>query len=211
MVDGSVRRAYVTWLAVVFVSAAWPPAASGQIDAGLLASARDREITTTYDASANRSAVRLTLVPPGTGGEPSGVVLMFIGEFTGRTPAPGTASLSVRAHITPRSDPRERDPRTGNEGRDLVFRLDPHTTGGITLYLYARSWGYSGFVAPGGEITVAFFTLTSPELQALGMARVITGRTLGSEFLLAPDQLEAINQFVRTIGYNQRPRSPAPL
>jgi hypothetical protein len=200
MVDGSVRRACVTWLAVGLMSAWWPAVASGQIDAGLLASARDREITTTYDTSTNRTSVTLAIVPPGTGGEPSGVVLMFVGEFAGRAPVAGSTTLTVRAHITPRSDPRDRDPRTGTEGRELVFRLDPHTNSGIALYLYARSWGYSGFVAPGDEIPVAFFTVTPAELKALRAARAITGRALGSEFLLAPDQLAAIAEFAGTLG-----------
>jgi hypothetical protein len=109
-------------------------------------------------------------------------------------------TLSVRAHFTPRADPAERDPRTGTEGRELIFRLDPHTKTGITLYLYARSWGYPGFVAPGGEIPVAFFGLTAAELQALRAARAITGRALGSDFLLAPDQLTALGEFARAIG-----------
>jgi hypothetical protein len=177
----------------------WPIPALGQIDAGLLASARDREIATAFDASANRTTVTLALVPPGTGGGPSGVLLMFVGEFAGRTPATGGPTLTVRTHFSAKSDPRERDPRTGSEGRELIFRLDPHTPSGITLYLYARNWGYGGFVAPGGEIPVAFFTLTNDELEALQAAQAITGRALGSEFLLAPDQLAAIDEFARRL------------
>jgi hypothetical protein len=180
--------------------ALWPAGAGAQIDAGLLAKTRDREITETFDSTANRTTVTLALVPSGTGGEPSGIVLMLIGEFPGRTFTPGTATFTARAHITPASDPRERDPRTGTEGRELIFRLDPHTNSGITLYLYARSWGYPGFVPTGGEIPVAFFTMTRAELQALRAARAITGRALGSEFLLAPDQLTAIGEFARRFG-----------
>ena len=178
----------------------WATAAHSQIDAGLLANVRDRQITETFDSSANRTIVNLSIVPSGAAGEPSGVVIMFVGEFPGRTLTAGSATFTARAHITARSDPRERDPRTGTEGRELIFRLDPHTSTGITLYLYARSWGYPGFVAPGGEIQVAFFTLTHAELQALSTARAITGRVLGSEFLLAPDQLAAIGDFARRFG-----------
>jgi hypothetical protein len=176
---------------------AFPNVALAQIDAGLLASARDREVTETFDSSANRTTVSLAIVPSGTGGEPAGIAMMFIAEFPGRTRSAGSAALSVRTHITARSDPRERDPRTGAEGRELIFRLDPHSSNGITLYLYARSWGYPGFVPPGGEIPVAFFSMTPAELQALRAARAITGRALGSEFLLAPDQLAAIGDFAR--------------
>ena len=88
----------------------------------------------------------------------------------------------------------------GADGVRCVARLRTTTNSGITLYLYARSWGYPGFVPPGGEIPVAFFTMTPAELQALRAARAITGRVLGSEFLLAPDQLAAIGDFARRFG-----------
>ena len=196
----SVRRAGRTLVLAALIWTAWPDLALAQIDAGLLANARDRQVTETFDSTANRTTLSLAIVPSGTGGEPAGVVIMFVAEFPGRTLTPGSATFTARAHITARSDPRERDPRTGSEGRELIFRIDPHTTSGITLYLYARSWGYPGFVPPGGEIPVAFFTMTPAELQALRAARAITGRVLGSEFLLAPDQLAAIGDFARRFG-----------
>jgi hypothetical protein len=194
------RRVVVCALAVASVTWALLSApAAAQIDAGLLARGTDREIATSYDAAANRSEVRLTLAPSGAGGNASAVTLVFTGEFAGRVPAAGTTSLSVRTHITPRSDPRPRDPRTGAEGRELVFHLDPHTNSGITLYLFPTSWGYPGFVAPGDEITVAFFRFMPAELRALSVARSITGRALGSEFSLAPDQLDAVREFARRV------------
>lgn len=172
---------------------------AGQIDAGLLARVRDREFAVNYDASADRTEVRLNIAPSGTGGNAAAVTLVFVGQFAGRVPAAEATTLAVRTHITPRSDPRERDPRTGVDGRALVFRLDPHTNNGITLYLFATSWGYSGFVAPGDEIPVAFFALTPAELRALSAADAITGRALGSEFSLAPDQHDALREFARRV------------
>jgi hypothetical protein len=172
--------------------------AAAQIDAGLLARVRDREIAANYDAAANRTEVRLTIAPAGTGGDGSAVTLVFVGQFAGRAPA-GTTTLAVRTHITPRSDPRVRDPRTGADGKELVFHLDPHTNDGITLYLFASSWGYPGFVAPGDEIPVAFFALMPAELRALSAARAITGRALGSDISFAPDQLDALREFARRV------------
>jgi hypothetical protein len=171
----------------------------GQIDAGLLASGRDREMAVNYDASANRTDVRLTIAPTAPGSGTPRLTLVFVGQFTGHAPGAGATTLAVRAHITPRSDPRDRDPRTGAEGRELVFQIDPHTNSGITLYLYAASWGYSGFVAPGDEIPVAFFALMPAELRALTAARTVTGRALGSEFSLAADQLDALREFARRV------------
>lgn len=172
---------------------------AAQIDAGLLARARDREIVAKYDAPANRTDVQLTLAPTGTGGDAPPVTLMFVGQFPGRAPRPDGTALSVRTHITPRADPRARDPRTGADGKELIFHIDPHTANGITLYLFSQSYGYGGFVAPGDEITVAFYPLTAAELKALTAARVITGRALGSDFSLAPDQLAAIADFGRRV------------
>ena len=171
---------------------------AAQIDAGLLAPGRDRDIAASYDTSANRTEIRLTIAPSGSGG-PSTVTLVFVARFPGQTPAASEATYSVRTHFTPRADPADRDPRTGSEGRELIFRLDPHTTSGVTLYTYASSWGYPGFVAPGGEIPVAFFSLTAADLRALSTARAITGRALGSEFALAPDQLAAIGEFAKRV------------
>jgi len=170
-----------------------------QIDAGLLAKARDRELSETFDASANRTEVRLSLLPSGTAGNAPTATLVFVAQFTGRTPTPEATTLTVRTHITARSDPRMRDPRTGTEGRDLTFNIDPHTPSGITLYLYPTSWGYPGFVAPGGDIPVAFFAMTVAELKALGTARAITGRAVGSDFSFAPDQLEALVAFAKRV------------
>lgn len=172
---------------------------AAQIDAGLLARARDREIVANYDAPTNRTDVRLTLAPTGTGGDAPPVTLMFVGQFPGRDPRPEGTALAVRTHITPRADPRERDPRTGADGKELIFRIDPHTTNGITLYLFSRSYGYGGFVAPGDEIPVAYYSLSAAELKALSTARAITGRALGSEFSLAPDQLAAITDFTQRV------------
>src|SRR5262245_7727967 len=109
--------------------AAWPlfsASVGAQIDAGLLARGVDREIAANYDASRNRTDVRLTLVPSGVGGDRSAITLVFVGQFAGRVPA-GEATLAVRTHITPRSDPGRRDPRTGADGKELLFRIDPHT------------------------------------------------------------------------------------
>jgi hypothetical protein len=191
----SILRAIVTAGGVWALLAA---PASGQIDAGLLAGGRDRDLVVDFDAGANRTEVRLTVAPAGTSGSTSGVTLVFVGRFAGRAPA-GTTTLTVRTHITPRSDPRVRDPRTGADGRELLFRLDPHTNSGITLYLLAGNLGYSGFVPPGDEIPVAFFALSPAELRALIVSRAITGRALGSEFSLAPDQLYALGEFGRRV------------
>jgi hypothetical protein len=173
--------------------------AAAQIDAGLLAKGADREISESFDASANRTEVRLSLLPSGTGGNAATATLVFVAQYTGRTPTAAATTLTVRTHITARSDPRMRDPRTGTEGRDLTFNLDPHTPTGITLYLYPTSWGYPGFVAPGGDIPVAFFSLSVAELKALGTARAITGRAVGSDFSFAPDQLEALAAFAKRV------------
>ena len=83
------------------------------------------------------------------------------------------------------------------EGRDLIFELDPHTNSGIRLYLYAANYGYAGFVPPGDEVSLAFFTLTPAELRALAVPHAITGRALGSEFALDQGQLGAIREFVQ--------------
>lgn len=184
--------------AVVACAATWlSPRAAAQIDAGVLAKVRDRELAVSYDAPANRTEVRLTLAPSGTGGDLPPIVLDFLGQFPGREPAPGATSLAVRTHFTPRADPRVRDPRTGADGKELIFRLDPHTTSGITLYLFSRNYGYAGFVPPGDEVAVAFYGLTAAELRALTTARAITGRALGADFSLAADQLDSIAEFAR--------------
>jgi len=180
---------------LVPLCAAAPSAA--QIDAGLLARAHDREIATAYDSSSGRTNITLTLVLPGPRGLGPQATLMFTGEFPGREPASGATQFSVRTHITPLSDPRRRDPRTLVEGRDLIFELDPQTDTGIRLYLYAANYGYGGFVAPGDEVPLAFFALTSAELRALAVSRDISGLALGSEFVLTAGQLDAIREFVR--------------
>jgi hypothetical protein len=191
-------HAVVLALLVTAVAQLSPASVAAQIDAGLLARARDREIVATYDAPTNRTDVTLTLAPS-RGGDAPPVTMMFVGQFQGREPRPDGTSLAVRTHITPRADPRHRDPRTGADGKELIFRIDPHTASGITLYLFSRSYGYGGFVAPGDEIPVAFYGLSGAELKALTAARAITGRALGSEFSLAPDQLAAINDFARRV------------
>ena len=180
---------------VVFFAPLAPSAA--QIDAGLLATGRDREIATAYDTSSNRTDVTLTLVLPGRSGSAPQATMMFTAQFPGRTPAPGATHYFVRTHFTPRADPARRDPRTSVEGRDLIFELDPHTSSGIRLFLYASNYGYSGFVPPGDEVSLAFFTLTAAELRALAVPQAITGRALGSEFALDQGQLGAIREFVQ--------------
>jgi len=173
---------------------------AAQIDAGLLARGHDRELTSAYDASSNRGEVTLTLIPPGSGGLAAQATLTFTAQFRGREPGAGTTSFFVRTHYTPRADPRRRDPRTLVEDRNLIFELDPHTDTGIRLFLYAANYGYAGFVPPGDEVPVAFFTLSPAELRALAVPRAIGGRALGSEFSLEPAQLEALRDFVhRTV------------
>jgi hypothetical protein len=173
---------------------------SGQIDAGLLARVRDREMTSTYDASSNRSQITLTLVLPSISGSDPQATLMFTAQFRGREPELGTTSFFVRTHYLPRADPRRRDPRTLVGDRDLIFELDPQTKTGIRLFLYAANYGYGGFVPPGDEVPLAFFTLTPAELRALAVPHAISGRALGSEFSLEPAQLDALREFVhRTV------------
>ena len=174
-----------------------PSPSAAQIDAGLLAKGRDREIATFYDASSNRTDVTLTLVLPGRGGSAPQSTMMFTAQFPGRTPGAGATQYFVRTHFMPRADPARRDPRTSLEGRDLTFELDPHTNSGIRLYFYAGNYGYAGFVPPGDEVSLAFFTLTPAELKALAIPHAITGRALGSEFALDQGQLGAIREFVQ--------------
>jgi hypothetical protein len=81
----------------------------------------------------------------------------------------------------------------------MIFRLDPHTDSGITLHFFAANLGYPGFIAPGDEVLVAFFDLTGAELRALSASAAISGRALGSEFALAPNQLDAIREFARRV------------
>jgi len=187
------RLAIVAAASAIWLAAAAPCAA--QIDAGLLARMHDREIASVYDSTSRRTAITLTLVLPGPRGLAPQAALMLTGEFAGRDPAPGTTQFSVRTHITPLSDPRRRDPRTLVEGRDLIFELDPHTGTGIRLFFYAGNYGYGGFVPPGDEVPLAFFTLTSAEVRALAVSREITGFALGSEFVLTPGQLDALREF----------------
>ena len=132
---------------VAFVLHSSPSAA--QIDAGLLAKGRDREIATFYDASSNRTDVTLTLVLPGRGSSAPQSTMTFTARFPGRTPGAGATQYFVRTHFMPRADPARRDPRTSLEGRDLTFELDPDTSSGIRLYFYAGNYGYAGFVPPG--------------------------------------------------------------
>jgi hypothetical protein len=166
-----------------------------QADAGLLARGQDREISTAYDASSDRTEVTLTLLLPGRGGTAPQTRLTFTAQFKGREAGAGPTTFSVRTHFTPRADPRRRDPRTLIDDRDLLFELDPHTSTGIRLYLYAANYGYGGFVPPGDEVPVAFFTLSAAELRALSVTSVITGRAVGHEFALEPAQLEALREF----------------
>ena len=84
------RRRFGAIAVVCAALATLAPPVAAQIDAGLLAKARDRELVVNYDPSANRSEVRLTLAPSGTGGDAPAVILDFLGQFAGREPAPGT-------------------------------------------------------------------------------------------------------------------------
>ncbi len=68
---------------------------AGQIDAGLLARVRDHEIAVNYDASADRTEVRLSIAPSGTGGNVSAVTLVFVGQFAGRTAAAWATTLAI--------------------------------------------------------------------------------------------------------------------
>ena len=183
-------------------SSTWPfdvRSAFAQIDAGHLADVRDLETTVTYSAPDNQTDVALSLVPPGPSSGP-GVTLVFQARFPGRTVDVNRLSgIIVRAHYLLASDDRARSARAIGGVEAMHLNLDPREPGGITLAFFPSSWGYGGFAAPGDEIPVAYFTLTPADLRAIAIAKAVSGQVLWTDFVLTPNQIQALRQFAARV------------
>jgi hypothetical protein len=170
-------------------------AAFAQIDAGHLADVRDLQMAVTYLNVENRTDVVLSLVPaqPTTG---PGVTLVFRARFPGRTIDVNRLSeIVVRAHYRVMSDDRARSARAINGIEAMHMNLDPRQPGGVTLAFFPTNWGYGGFIPPGDEMPVAYFMVTPADLRAIAVARAVTGQVLWTDFVLTPNQVEALRQF----------------
>lgn len=169
--------------------------AAAQIDAGYLAAVTDLRTTRAYSAPARRNEQTLTLVPSVNGGGP-GVSLVLSATFAGRQPEPDAPiAFTVRAHYALQSDDRTRAAQALVDSHRLTLDIDPGRRDGIRLAFFPASWGYGGFAPPGGEIPVAYFTLTPADVRALALAGTVTGSVLWTDFSLTVPQLDALRQF----------------
>jgi hypothetical protein len=173
--------------------------AAAQIDAGYLAAVTDLKETTTYLSADNATEVSLGLTPPEPKGAP-GISLVFRARFNGRNVDPTRlAGLVVRAHYRLYSDDRVRSFQAlGNSQR---LHLDVNAEGGtsISLDFFPTNWGYGGFAAPGDEIPVAFFAVTPDDLRALALAKTVVGNVLWTDFVMTPEELDALRAFARRV------------
>jgi hypothetical protein len=191
------HRIRVCVFSVAVVSAASP--ALAQMDAGYLADVKDLKVTVAYSAVENQTDMSLVLAPPEPHGGP-GVTLMFRARFLGRkVDVDRLAEIVLRAHYRLLSDDRQRAARSRTSSPALRMNIDPDDPGSITLDFFPASWGYSGFTATGDEIPVSFFKVTPEDLRALAVARAVTGEVLWTGFVLTPQELEALRDFVRQV------------
>jgi len=173
-------------------------AAFAQIDAGYLADVRDLQMSVTTNAE-NQTDVALALVPPQPTTGP-GVTLVFRARFPGRTVDVSRLSeIVVRAHYRVMSDDRARSARAINGIEAMHMNLDPQRPGGVTLAFFPTNWGYGGFTPPGGETPVAYFMVTPADLRAIAVAGAVTGDVLWTDFVLTPNQVEALRTFASRV------------
>jgi hypothetical protein len=204
--DGAVPRGSAILLAtaLTLLFAARHPTAErsatdSQIDAGYLARVADLNTTVHYSAAEDRTDVSLALVPPVPAGGP-GITMIFRARFRGRSvDVTRLEDIVLRAHYALHSDDRRRSAGAILNSPTLHLNIDPADSNGIQLDYFPATWGYSGFSAPGDEIPVAFFAVTPAELRAMSIATAITGDVLWTRFFLTAEEIEAINEFARTV------------
>jgi hypothetical protein len=171
-------------------------------DAGIQSRWIDGETRTAYDA-ASRSTVRtLTLLPSSPTGQPSGLTLVWLAFYPGRSAQGPPLGVEVRAYAGPVSN--------ANVVRetDIVFALDDGDA--LAMHLrYPGVGGFAGFVPPGGEIPISVARQPLDELLALAWADRVGGRAIGFVFDLRRDQVDALRRFVNDLTPPTSPlRSP---
>lgn len=161
-------------------------------DAGIQSRWIDGETRRAYDA-ASRSTVRtLTLVPSSPTGQPSGITLVWLAFYPGRSAEGPPMGVELRAYAGPVSN--------ANVVRetDIVLALDDGEE--LTMHLrYPGMGGFAGFVPPGGEIPISVARQPLDELLALAWAERVGGRAIGFAFELRRDQVEALRRFVNDL------------
>ncbi|HEY7290144.1 MAG TPA: hypothetical protein VH583_09930 [Vicinamibacterales bacterium] len=169
---------------------------SAQIDAGYSANVVDCKIAESYSSGEDLTDVTLGLAPPIPADGP-GITLLFRARFRGRSTSPDRlVDLSVRAHYRIHSDDRVRSARSLDSSQQLHMDLDrQEASGGISLDFFPTSWGYGGFSAPGDEIPVAYFAVTTADLRALSIARTVSGHVLWTDFTLTDAERDALHQY----------------
>lgn len=173
--------------------------AGAQIDAGYLGPLTDGRTASSYSNATRRTERTLTLVPTDPAGGP-GISLVLTASFEGRTPSADTPiEFSLRAHYGLHSDDRVRGAQARVEPHRLTLDIDPGSRDGIRLAFFPTSWGYGGFAPPGGEIPVAFFSLTAADVRALALAHTVEGSVLWTDFRLSEQELDALRQFAAAL------------
>jgi hypothetical protein len=173
---------------------------AAQIDAGILADIRDREVTATYQPTLDETDLSLALVPAAPDGRGE-VTLVLTARYRGRTTDFADLSdIIIRAHYSVLSDEGKRSARAHrNETHALHLFLDPHDPTGITLFFFPVSAGYGGYWTPGAEAPVAYFRATPADVRALTVVEAVTGSVLWSDFVLDAAQVEALRAFARRV------------
>jgi hypothetical protein len=169
------------------------------MDAGYLADVRDLSLTTSYSSSEDLTDLALALAPPVPKGGP-GVTLVIRARFYGRAvDVAKLATISLRAHYRLRSDDRQRAARSLTDMPWMSLHLDPDDPNGITLPFPPSTVGYAGFTGAGEEIPVCFFEVTPEVLRALGLAKAVSGEVLWTNFVLTPQEVDALQRFARRV------------
>lgn len=162
---------------------------SARQDAGYLAEAGDRELTSRFDPRARTTTVALTVAPLGPDGSPSSLSLTFSATFPGRTPPEMPPAIDVRAHVGPLSDSRV----ARTTSLDIELRRDEREP--VRLFYMGSALGYGGFTPPGDQLPLVRFTLGIADVLAIGRADGVAGRALGFPIEFTQAQLTAIRLF----------------
>lgn len=191
--EGVMRSWSIGVLAVCFATVASADAQRSPVtDAGIQSRWIDGETRTAYDV-ASRSTVRtLTLAPSTPTGQPSGLTLVWLAFYPGRSPIGPPLGVELRAYAGPVANT--------NVARetDIVFALDDR--GPLAMHLrYPGVGGFAGFVPPGGEIPISVARQPLDELLALAWAERVGGHAIGFAFELRRDQVDALRRFVNAL------------
>jgi hypothetical protein len=165
-----------------------PATVSGQVDAGYLGVWEDLEVSSSYDATLNRTTAALAIVPAGPA-----LTLVFEAEIAGRLGSGSVTSLEVSAYPGVLA--------TATVPRPLFMRfvIDAGTESALPLFFHGNDWGVYGFVPAGGEVLVVRAVMFGPELQALALAKSISGEALGHSFSFSAEQIAALESFARMV------------